>query len=614
MAQVSSTGTAPTLSSVADSSSAATLKTATPIKHLVVIFQENVSFDHYFGTYPKAANPAGEPAFQAAPSTPSVNGLDSTLLTHNPNSSNPVRLGRAQARTCDMDHNYTDEQKATDNGLMDKFNETLTGKAGDSNQYCPSGIVMDYYDGNTVTGYWNYAQHFAMNDNSYNTVFGPSTPGALNLVAGDTAPVSCGPSSSVVGSTPCSLTPPASGTSTSGAVYGDSDPYYDTCSKGGTTDKSSTIAMSGKNIGDLLNASGVTWGWFQGGFDNCAAKHVDVAYDQVAGINPATDPNTTGDYNPHHEPFQYYASTSNPAHLPPTSTAMIGHTDQANHQYDLTDFWAAADAGNLPAVSYLKAPNYQDGHAGYSDPLDEQNFVVSSINHLESLPSWASTAVVISYDDSDGWYDHVMGPIVNHSHSSVDANCGTNSDGIPGRCGYGPRLPFIVISPYSRTNFVDNTVTDQTSSLRFVEDNWLGGQRISTQSFDNKAGTMTNMFNFSPLASDMHRVFLDPTTGQVIPNSGAVEISFTSTNPGLGSVYFGPGPRCSGLVEVATRDMGAGTTAHRVLVSGNDLPGTVGNIGLTPGTTYSYEVVTTSPSGTETDNNGGSCYTFSVPS
>jgi len=86
------------------------------------------------------------------------------------------------------------------------------------------------------------------------------------------------------------------------------------------------------------------------------------------------------------------------------------------------------------------------------------------------------------------------------------------------------------------------------------------------------------------------RVFLDPTTGQVVPNNGAVEVNFTSTHPGNGAVYFGPGPKCSGLVEVATQDSGAGTTSHRVLVSGNDLPGTVGNIGLTPGTTYSYEV------------------------
>ena len=116
------------------------------------------------------------------------------------------------------------------------------------------------------------------------------------------------------------------------------------------------------------------------------------------------------DYSPHHEPFEYYASTANPMHKPPTSVAMVGHTDQANHQYDTADFFAAANAGNLPAVSYLKAPKYQDGHAGYSDPLDEQTWLADTINQLQSLPTWRSTAVVVTYDDSDGWYDHVLGP------------------------------------------------------------------------------------------------------------------------------------------------------------------------------------------------------------
>ena len=193
---------------------------------------------------------------------------------------------------------------------------------------------------------------------------------------------------------------------------------------------------------------------------------------------------------------------------------MIGQTDQANHQYDLTAFWQAANVGNLPAVSFLKAPAYQDGHAGYSDPLDEQAFLVDTINRLQRLPSWSSTAIVMNYDDSDGWYDHVMAPIVNQSHSSVDVSCGTTSNGRAGRCGYGPRLPYLVISPFARTNFVDNTLTDQSSTLRFIEDNWLGGARVSNQSFDNKAGSILNMFTFSP-APGARSLILDPVTGKM---------------------------------------------------------------------------------------------------
>jgi phospholipase C len=203
---------------------------------------------------------------------------------------------------------------------------------------------------------------------------------------------------------------------------------------------------------------------------------------------------------------------------------MIGQTDQANHQYDLTDFWAAVNAGNMPAVSFLKAPAYQDGHAGYSDPLDEQTYLVNTLNALQKSPFWKNTAVVIAYDDSDGWYDHQMGPIVNQSQDTVfDAlsptGCGSRADtqhtlgGYQDRCGYGPRQPLLVISPFAKTNFVDHTVTDQSSILRFVEDNWQTG-RIGNYSSDSKAGALSNLFDFQGAQGSGPRLILDPATGQ----------------------------------------------------------------------------------------------------
>jgi len=220
---------------------------------------------------------------------------------------------------------------------------------------------------------------------------------------------------------------------------------------------------------------------------------------------------------PHHEPFQYYASTANPHHLPPSSVAAVGHTDQANHQYDLTDFWAAADHGTLPQVSFLKAAGYQDGHPGYSDPIDEQVFLVNTINHLQRLPQWRDTAVVIAYDDSDGWYDHVLGPIVSQSAAPADALTGTGACGTPkagaypDRCGYGPRLPLLVVSPFAKANAVDHTVTDQSSIHRFIEDNWYLG-RIGDQSFDAKAGSLNGLFDFRHGTNP--KLFLNPLTGQ----------------------------------------------------------------------------------------------------
>ncbi|MDR2983948.1 MAG: hypothetical protein LBV34_03820, partial [Nocardiopsaceae bacterium] len=193
---------------------------ATPIKHLVVIFDENVSFDHYFGTYPFAANLPGEPAFHAAPGTPTVNGLYDNvtpsgpagpLLTSNPNGSNPLRIPPNDPLTCDQDHGYTNEQKAADHGAQDAYpasvghsltlTQCLSGfNFNGSPEVPPAGAaasqaVLDYYDGNTVTALWNYAQHFAMDDNMYGTNYGPSTPGALNVTAAQTYGVICGPSS-----------------------------------------------------------------------------------------------------------------------------------------------------------------------------------------------------------------------------------------------------------------------------------------------------------------------------------------------------------------------------------------------------------------------------------
>jgi phospholipase C len=510
-------------------------ETATPIKHLVVIFQENVSFDHYFGTYPYATNPAGEPRFVASPGTPTVNGFSTALLTNNPNASNPAngkgatnpfRLDRSQAATNDQDHDYTPEQEAFDHGLMDAFPFSV-GTAGPpptgSPIFATTGLTMGYYDGNTVTALWNYAQRFAMNDNSYGTNFGPSTDGAVNLISGQLNGVTddVNPGGATIGDGNGGLT-----------LISDSDPVGDVCS----TTTGERVQFGGTNVGDLLNAKGITWGFFEGGFNLSI-----VNANGTTGCKRSTTSTVTktlkADYIPHHQPFQYYVSTANPTHARPSSTAAIGYSgDAANHQYDILDFFTAVSTGNFPAVSFLKAPGYQDGHAGYSDPLDEQNFVVTTINFLEKQPDWDSTAVVIAYDDSDGWYDHQLGQIVNQSTTAADmlsgqGACGNGDTALPGinpstvhaqgRCGYGPRMPLLVISPWARHNFVDHTLTDQTSVLRFVEDNWLGGERIGQGSFDALAGPINNMFDFNRDGRDnAGRYILDPNTGLVVADHG----------------------------------------------------------------------------------------------
>jgi phospholipase C len=515
-----------------DSDDTVAVLTTTPIKHVVVIFQENISFDHYFATYPYATNPVTETPFHANDDTPRVdNLLTGGLLTSNPNSTQPFRMDPTMSVTCDQNHSYGPEQSADDHGLMDKFPEsTGTGTSASSpcNDYGKGpAVVMGYFDGNTVTAFWNYAQHYAMSDNSYSTEFGPSTVGALNLIAGTTSLATLQPSADgSKAATAANAGGSIGGSQLMGAAIGDPRPFYDDCvATDPTTSKLFTkirISVTGKNVGDLLNAKGITWGWFQGGFaptgtDSQGRAICGENHNGLAGNDAVT---TSGDYIPHHEPFEYFSQSTNQHHTRPSKSSLIGtSSDGANHQYDISDFWTALDEGRLPTVTYLKAAAYQDGHPGYSDPLDEQVFVVDVINALQNSKYWKDLAVVIAYDDSDGWYDHALGPIVNQSAVSDDTlatpgSCGSGKSSTQGQCGYGPRQPLLVISPYAKRNYVDHRVTDQSSILRFIEDNWNLG-RIGGNSSDVKAGRLNGLFDFDDKGR-APRLILDDSTGLIL--------------------------------------------------------------------------------------------------
>lgn len=514
---------------------------ATPIKHLVVLYDENVSFDHYFATYPVAANPNGEPAFQAAAGTPRADTLVSAHLLHeNPNAGSangkdaalPYRLDRTQASTADQNHAYTPEQLAYDHGRADLFpHYTGHGSPGGVGAFTTRGQVMGYFDGNTVTALWRYAQRFAMSDAAYTDTYGPSTPGALEAVSGQTNGLrvkETAPSPS--GHTSTSYIPDGQGGLT---MINDIDPAGDVCSA-----PAKQVWMSGPNIGDLLNEAHVTWGGFMGGF-NLATRNANGTTGCARSVYSDVVAQTVVDYIPHHNWFQYYPSTANLTHERPSSMDAIGHTmtadgktrDPANHEYDLEDFYAVVRAGHMPAVSFLKLAAYQDAHAGYSDPLDEQAGIVRLVNFLQSRPEWKDTAILIAYDDSDGWYDHAF---VLPQHGSFDpkadqldgpGKCGSvpAPEGIAGkpvngRCGPGTRVPLVLISPWARQNYIGHTLTAQSSIARFIEDNWLGGKRLGKGSFDASAASFADMFDFiaPPRLSPL---FLAPDTGEIVSSN-----------------------------------------------------------------------------------------------
>ena len=546
-------------------------RTETPIKHLVVIFDENISFDHYFGTYPVAANTDGT-KFTASKHTPkNIDTLaHAGLLKKNPNQYAPTRLSPAQALTCDQNHNYGPEQYAADGGKADLYVQNTETSTCSGGLYGQPGLVMDYYDGNTVTGLWNYAQHYSLGDNSFSSTYGPSTPGALNLVSGQThGVISVDPKSGVDNpkqtAAPDAYTVVSPNAEGVGTVINDPDPAFDDCSDKDHTSANALAVMQGKNIGDLLNSKGVSWGWFQGGFrpatpwDGKAGDYATCAGTTHANIGGAL----SEDYSPHHSPFEYYKSTANPHHLAPKNVAEIGHNGQANHNYDLTDFDSALKAGSLPAVSFLKAAEYQDGHAAYSDPIDEQNFLIKEINAVQSSPQWKDTAVVVAYDDSDGWYDHAYAKPQNGSKDATIGSNGKATDspacqagpksagGYADRCGPGTRQPLLVISPYSKVNSVDHTRTEQTSITKFIEDNWFTG-RVGDASFDSRANSLFGAFDFR-----------HPNNQQVLLNADgsvkSVKPIHTRTGPGRPGHHSDNGAAVTGSSAGTT---GSGTSGN----------------------------------------------------
>jgi len=482
--------------------------TTTPIKYVVVIFQENNSFDHYFGIYPNALypsgspvstqNPSGESPFVPLPNTPSVNGLSPFL--NNLSSAPPFRLDRSMEITCDNSNAYKNEQTAYNSGGVNLFPASTSGTtevvAGTP---CTSNLSMGYYDGNTVTALWNYAQYFAMSDNFFDTEFGVTVEGHQNLVAGQTNTTSVTTIGTKV---------------VNGSIIANVEAGFDDCVTGAN---GTPVQMTSTNVGDLLNNEGVTWGWFYTDFAQSAnSQPIANCGSNVSGPLAST-------YNSHYAPFMYYASTSNQHHLPPSSIAAIGTAaDQANHNYSYSDFYNALNGGYLPAVTFLKATSSETGHPANSSPLQEQAWLVGTINLLQASPYWNQMAIFITYDDSDGWYDHVMPPIVNHSNDANDAvagsslHCGAPQTGAYlDRCGYGTRLPLLVISPYAKQNYVDHALTDTTSVTRFIEDNW-SLPRLGNQSFDALAGSLDGLFDFTDAPRAGRELILDPNAGTVV--------------------------------------------------------------------------------------------------
>jgi len=413
--------------------------THSPIKHTIILYQENISFDHYFGTYGHGSN--GIPAGSMLTHTDGVQ-------TWGPYA--PTQLsGTTQSRTCDVDHNYSDMIRMVDHGVMDQFlqfgnDKTVTNPSSSSSSTCPkfetvaapgsglTALANAYYTGTAgdpnapLQNYWRLASRYTLADNFFQGVYGPSTPGAEWLV------------------------------SATNNTSGDPNPIGDICD-----DYPASISPQDiPNLGAEASAAGTSWAWFQGGFGTCT-------------------PTSVNGYSAHHDPFQYFASTADLNHTFAFDPRM--DYPQANrHQRDLSLLYAAlagSPSVSLPAISWVKAPQLEDGHPGYSGPALEDAFVGDLVARLQASPFWKDTALIIAFDETGGWWDHVAppdlgGPFANWVNGQPNLS-GCQYPGIPGaacgEAGLGPRMPVLVVSRFARQGFVDHDLLNTASLDRWVE-------------------------------------------------------------------------------------------------------------------------------------------------
>ena len=383
------------------------------IRHVVIIMQENRSFDSYFGTFPGAdgiPGLAGNPG--TVPCLPDPNRHHCVRPYHDPNTTN---YGGP--------HNHLDAKLDIAGGRMDGFIvQAADGKARSCRQFAyPSCSlhpkkpdVMGYHDGNEIPNYWAYASQFALQDHMFQSDASWSLPAHLYLVSGWSARCS-------VKGDPMSCK--------NAVQYPDSPPH----GVGNATKNPPDYAWT--DLTYLLHAYGVSWGYYVQ-----AGRQPDCGDDEMFCTPVPQNSGTPGIWNP----------------LPYFDT--VRENDQVSNVQPLGHFFHALATDSVPAVSWI-VPGDKNSEHPPSTVSDGQTYVTGLINSIMRSSAWSSTAIFLCWDDWGGFHDHVRPP-------TVDAQ------------GYGLRVPAMVISPYARAGYIDHQVLSQDAYLKFIEDDFLYGQRI----------------------------------------------------------------------------------------------------------------------------------------
>jgi phospholipase C len=482
------------------------------INHVVVVYQENWSFDSLYGFFPGANGipnatnpdeslkvPQVDKNGNVITTLPPVKGPDGqpdprfpTGLPAQPFDMSPfIQTSTATdpaGITGDLIHRFYTEQAQIDGGKMDKF------VAWSDNP----GLTLSYVDATNLPE-GQLAQQYTLADNFFHAAFGGSFLNHQFLVSAaapqwlqslpttstrfvsklnpDGTPIIDG-NLTADGKFVVNTTQPADAPHANVPTDQLLKPIND-------TDPSKPGYQP--TIGDLLDnrmvngkLDPVSWTWYSGGWSNALAGH------------PATDPRGFGEgFQFHHQPFDYYQNFApfNPDGTPNSSTDSL-LTDNSilstrPHLQDETQFFQDLFTNNLPSVSFVKPLGENNEHPGYADLLQGQQHVADIVHAVQASPDWAHTAIVITYDENGGRWDHVSPP---------------DNNGI---WGDGSRVPAIIISPFAKKGFVDHQEMDTLSIMKTIEERFL---------FDPATHTFAHLNNFDGNANDLLSAFAFPAT------------------------------------------------------------------------------------------------------
>ena len=440
------------------------------VQHIVVIYAENRSFDHLYGSFPGAegiAQATAEEKTQLDHDGKPLPHLPPVYTSGKPDPRFPRSLPNGPFRIDAPPINgRLDQILPSPIHLYYQNREQING--GSNNKFVAmtnvGAWVMGYFDGSKMK-LWQWAKEYTLADHFFMGAFGGSFLNHQWLICACTpvdrgAPQSARPQLDDEGNLRKKPTSPASvlqgpaevfdgRVTPDGYVVNTSQPAYQPSGIAPAPDGNLDLADPARNpvppqtaqtIGDTLSAKGVSWAWYAGGWNAALADGRQDSHAPRNVIYNSKNP-ASPIFQPHHQPFNYYARFA------------PGTADRAEHLKDGEDFLADIDKGTLPAVAFYKPSGRQNEHPSYTDILSGDQHIDALLTRLKASPLWASTVIIVTYDENGGFWDHVPPP---------------SGEGWGDRWGPGTRIPTLVVSPFAKKGYVDKTRYDTTSILKLI--------------------------------------------------------------------------------------------------------------------------------------------------